>query len=761
MPEDADGRPAHPTGSSRFTRQALNHHTSARRSGNPLLLPRLRDLRPSGPGPGDWRSAVRRLTVRRRRLPVRYQNERSDCGPTALAIVLAHHGIDPDLASLRRQLDTSRNGVSARALLEAARGRGLTGRGVRLPADALHRLATGSILFWNFSHFVVLERVTARHLHIVDPLFGRRRLTLADAADAFTGVALEFERPLTAPAGPRYTARHRLAQSPWRFLAFFVTGGRKLSALIGASLLLLLLNLATPLATAFVVEHAVVGEEPPHLTALTALAGACVLAVGTLQLLRGLTLVSMQALADKRVTLGVLSHLLSLPYEYFTRRTPGDLGLRVRTSTAVRQILTGSTVSAIVDGTMVLVYLSLLLLADLRFAALAIGLALLQVLVMVAFWRRQRYLAADAVEQQALAESGLMEILDGLQTLKASGLEDIACERWSRSLVDEINARSRSRQNQAVGSALSVTLQFLAPLAVLLTGCALIAADETTLSAVVGYTALAVGVFTPLANLIQNALQVAGLGAQLARLADVLDHRPEDREHGPTPDVDVSGTIEVRGLSFGYPGSPTPALTDIDLTVPAGSFTVVAGRSGSGKSTLASVLAGLQDPDAGEVLIDGVPISSLDRVALRRSLSYVSQESRIFAGTIWDNIAYAAPSAGKEQVVAAARAARIHEDISRLPMKYGTLLGPGGLGLSGGQRQRIALARALLRDPKLLILDEATSALDPATEAEVFAGLAGSGRTLVVIAHRLSALRAADQVITVESGRIHRPAAAP
>ncbi|MGC0318510.1 peptidase domain-containing ABC transporter [Kitasatospora acidiphila] len=736
----------------RFRKQALDSRPVGRKIGRPLVLPGPLDgLRV--PTVADLKAAVTNL-VHRPVLPVIHQTENSDCGPTCLAIVLAHHGIEVDVRTLRRELGTSQNGLSARNLLEEARRHGLSGRGVRVGVTGLRQLRPGSILFWNFNHFVVLERATATHVYLVDPAFGRRRLTLDAVAEAFTGVALEFEEPLAARRGTGLRIGQRIARSPWRYLGFFVNRDSRWLPLLGASLLLILFNLATPVATSYVVAHAARSGQPTHLALLTTLAAATAAVFASLQLVRSVSLVSLQSLADKKVTLGVLSHLLSLPYEYFTKRNPGDLGMRVRTSTAVRQVLTGTTLSAIVDGSMVLVYLGLLLVADTGFALLTIGLACLQILILVVFWRRQRYLAAEALEQQSLAEGSLQELLDGLQTLKASGLEDVACERWSHSLVEEITARNRSRRSQAVGSSLSVTLQFLAPIAVLLTGYVRVSAGEVSLSKVVGFTALAVGVFYPLNNLIQNVLQAAGLGATLARLADVLEHDPEPRRLGPTPEYDVGGAIEVSRLSFAYPGSQTPTLTDIDLRISPGDFVAILGRSGSGKSTLASVLAGLQLPCGGEVVFDGAPLSSLDPVALRQNLSYVSQNARIFSGTIRENIGYAVPGVSKEQVVAAAQAAGIHEDISRLPMKYATLLGPGGLGLSGGQRQRIALARALVRDPRLLILDEATSALDAETEAAIFAELARREHTLIVIAHRLSVLEAADQIVILDSGRV-------
>ncbi|MER5635910.1 peptidase domain-containing ABC transporter [Kitasatospora sp. NPDC002227] len=757
-PERSEPSAPAPLGRARFSRQAAEKRANVRRWGDTLTLPGLREQR-RGTGLRGLVPAAAGLVPSRRgeKVPVLYQTERADCGPTCLAMVLAFLGVEADVAAVRRRLVGGQGGVSARALLQTARHFGALGRGVRVGVGGLGRLRPGSILFWNFNHFVVLERVTATHVHLVDPAVGRRRLTLEEVADAFTGVALEFEAPLLdgEPVRRRGTGGRNpgVAQSSWRYLKLFVARDRRWATLVLASFLLIVFNFATPFASSYVVAHVGGGGPGQALVILcSAIVGCATFAL--LQILRGLALVALQALADRRVTLGVFGHLLSLPYDYFTRRNPGDLGMRVRTSTSVRQVLTNAALSGIFDGALVLFYLVLLLVVDLPFALLSIALAAVTVAVLVVFWKRQRYLSAEELEHQSIAEGALLELLDGLQTIKACGLEDTAHDRWSHAVVDEINYQGRSRRNQVIGSAMSATVQFFAPLAVLALGCYRISTGSDSLSSVVGFTSLAVGMFVPLASLVQSALQVAGLGAALSRLTDILGTEPEERPADARPLEDVSGPVEVRDVSFSYPGANAPVLSEVDVRFEGGTFTAVLGRSGSGKSTLASVIAGLQDPATGSVLLSGVPLAEIDRVSLRRSISYISQDARLFAGTIRENITFALPGAPLDDVIEAAKLARIHDDIMALPARYNTQLGPGGLGLSGGQRQRIALARGLVRKPQLLVLDEATSALDSATEKAIFDGLAAFDRTLIVIAHRLSVLESADQVVVVEAGRV-------
>jgi ABC-type bacteriocin/lantibiotic exporter with double-glycine peptidase domain len=749
----AEGHPPAGRQPQRFRKQALDRHSIARSLGPAVVPPpalpfgkvRLSDLRTALTG-------LRQLRLTpRRRVPVRTQVQATDCGPTCLAMVLAYHGIDKDLPTLREEMNAGRDGVSVRVLLDTARRHGLTGRGVSTTVAGLRGLPAGSILFWNFGHFVVLERVTSDAVEVVDPSLGRRRLTMSQVSDSFTGVALEFAPPLPGAGKP---VRRGSAGNPWRFLGFFFPRVRAWVPLTITSLTLMASNLVVPLATFYVASKVAPGRGvsslPFLLTGLFVLLAVFFL----LQVTRNLAILALQTVSDKRVTLGVLGHLLSLPFEFFANRSPGDLVLRVRTSMLVRTVLTNTTLSSMFDGLLVLVYMALLLIANAALALVVIGMAVLQVVVIVVAWRKQSSLAADALEAQSRAQSELGEMLDGISTLKSAGLDSVAAERWSHTLAEEINSRVRSKRNLALWTGGSLCIQFAAPLVVLLVGSLGVVGGQLSLGKVLGFAALAMGWFVPLANLVQSSLQMSDLTATLARMGDILDTLPENNRDDLVQLTDVRGSIQVREVSFTYPGSRRPVLSDIDVAVSPGEFIVILGESGSGKSTLAMLLAGMYLPTSGDVLVDGVSTTQADRASLRASMSFVNQDSRLFAASIRDNITWGTDGLTDDDIKTAAKIACIHYPVRELPMGYDTLLGPGGAGLSGGQRQRIALTRALVRKPRLLILDEATSALDPELEERVFANLTGLGCTLVVIAHRLTRLDLADLVITLRDGQI-------
>lgn len=691
--------------------------------------------------------------VRRPRVPVCFQTQVSDCGPACLVMALRHHGVEAELEAVRARADSGRNGASARTLLEIAREFGLKGRGVRTDLAGLRHLPAGSILFWNFSHFVVLEAATPDHVDIVDPAHGRRRLTWAAVGEAFTGVALEFEPPLERPAR---ASRRPGAAGPWARLRHLRPGPGELRGIAAASLALMAFEFVLPLTISRLVGHVLPGRLRSELWLTTVGLGVLVALFLTLQLIRSLLLIKRQALVEKQLTWGVMEHLASLPYDYFTVHNAGDLAMRVRTSSTLNQVLSVSAVSAVFDSVLIIVYLAAIVLANPVLAALVIGLIAVQAGLTTVTWRRQAALNHEVLEQQTRAQNELVEMLESITTLKAAGVEGEAVERWSHALVHEVNKRLRARRSLAAFTAVGRTVQFVAPVVVLLAGTWRVLDGHDSLSSTLAFMALTTALFAPLEAMFAAVSQLASVRPTLARLDDVLQAEPEQHSTGtpaPAPTGEAA-SITAEGVSFRYRGAPSPALSGVELDIRPGQFVAVVGRSGSGKSTLGMLLAGLYLPTSGTITVDGTDLADLDRPGYRRQIGYVNQNAHLFSGTIRENIAFGAGDPDHADLIRAVRAACVHEEIAALPMGYDTLVGPGGHGLSGGQRQRIILARALARGPRLLVLDEATSALDPQREEEIFDNLLNAGITAVVIAHRLTVLERADHVVVVRDGKV-------
>ncbi len=701
-----------------------------------------------------------RLTVRtlativmpRPRVPVVMQMGHVDCGPACLAMILGYHGCSVELAECREACGSARDGATAKTIGAAARRFGLRTKAYTLSPADLPRLSLPIIAHWEFDHFVVVERWSPMGAEIVDPGMGRRELTAEEFDAGFTGVVLTFE------PGNDFQHRRAVRRSLWRnYLQtmFGVPGIRGvLTQVLTVSVLLQLFGLAMPLFTQVLVDDVL----PQHRAGLPMLLvlgmGLLVFAEVAGSYLRSILLIHLQSRVDARMMLDFFEHVLSLPFEFFQQRSSGDLMTRLGSNALIRNTLTGQTLSVVLDGTLVLVYLGVLCYYNLGFMFLAVGIGALQVLLLLATTRRVHLLNQRELIAEADSQGYLVEALTGIATLKATGGEERALTHWSNLLMKHLNSSLGQQHLEAAIDTASTAMRMAAPLALLAWGANCVIQGTMTLGTMLALDALAMAFLTPLGSLFSAGQRLQLVGAYLERIADVLEASSEQDPRRVRAAPRLTGRIELRNVGFRYGNDSPWVLRNINFTIEPGKTVAVVGLSGSGKSTLAKLVLGLYPPTEGTILFDGIPLTELDLRDVRGQLGVVLQESFLFSGTIRQNIAMDDPATPLDDIVAAARAAAIHDDIANMPMQYETLVGEGGSGLSGGQRQRLSLARALSRRPAILILDEATSHLDAVNERRVEQHLASLAATRVVIAHRLSTVRNADVILVLEEGQI-------
>jgi ATP-binding cassette subfamily B protein len=675
--------------------------------------------------------------------------EAADCGAACLAMALAYHGKQVPLDQLRDMTSTNRDGVDAFAVTQAARWYGLHARGVTADVDELDALPPASILHWKFNHFVVFERVGRGGVHVVDPALGRQRLSWQAFRRAYTGVAIVLE-----PGDDFRRGTLDESKGTWRYLRPLLGQSRMVGRVLVASVLLRLVALGLPLLTALIVDR-IAPRNDRHLLYVTAavmaaLAGYYFLA----SLLRAHLLLQLRTQLDVRLTTGFVEHLVDLPYAFFLRRSAGDLMMRLQSNAVVREILTTGTLSALLDGSLASLYLVLLVLLSPPLAALVTGLGLLQVTVLLLSWRRNQRLMSESLQTEAKAQSYTYQMLAGIETLKAAGAEQRAAEHWEGLYVDQINvALARGRLNAAVGTVMG-TLQMGSPLAVLVYGAVQVLDGRLSLGTMLAAAALATGLLEPLATLVTTGLEVQLTRSYMERINDVLDTPREQEGRTVVPTRRLTGHVQAEAVSFAYGSLAPRVVKDVSLEVHPGRRLGIVGRSGSGKSTLAHLLLGFYEPSSGRILFDGTDLRELEVHSMRSQLGIVTQRPYLFGSSIRENIALTDPEISLDRVVEAAELACIHDDIAAMPMGYDTMLLDGGASLSGGQQQRIALARALAHRPAVLLLDEATSDLDSVTERMVLDHLDSLGCTTIVIAHRMSTVRRADQILVMDQGEV-------
>jgi NHLM bacteriocin system ABC transporter peptidase/ATP-binding protein len=677
---------------------------------------------------------------------VLFQLNATECGAACLAMLLRFHGRPTRVADVRELTGVGRDGLNASTLIAAAGRYGLRMKAFALQPADFAKVPMPAIVHWNFDHFVVVERWTPGTVTIVDPASGRRTITAQEFSNQFTGVVLAAE----PTADLDRSAKRQKPQWLTYARSLFSQPGVLLQVL-AASLVLQVLGLAVPLLTKIVVDDVLANGQEKLLPVIGL--GLAIIVLGQLvtSYLRSVLLLSLQANVDRRMMHGFFAHLLRLPYRFFEQRTAGDLMMRVSSNAQVREILTSQTISVVIDGSLMVVYLAFLLAHEPSFGAIVLAIALVQGALLLGSRRAMHELTQRDLIAQSESQAYLVEALKGISTLKASGAEERTLTHWSTLYANQLTASVRRGHLSATIDTLLTVLRVLAPLVLLWFGARQVMNGEMSLGTMLALQALAASILAPLASLVGNAQRLQMVGAHLDRLSDVLEAAPEP---STGQELDVTGRLEVDRVSFRYDDQAAPVLHDVSVSIEPGQKVALVGRSGSGKSTLAKLLLGLYEPTNGQVRFDGIPLRDLHRETLRRQLGVVMQEPVLFSGSIRQNIAFNDPEIDLAQIVEAARLAGIDDEIASLPMGYDTWLGEGGGGLSGGQRQRLALARALVHRPAVLVLDEATSHLDTSTEALVEHNLRALDCTRIVIAHRLSTVRDADLILVMDGGRI-------
>jgi ATP-binding cassette subfamily B protein len=689
----------------------------------------------------------------RRRAPVLLQLNGVECAAACLAMVLSYHGRRTSISEARQRCDSGRGGTSAGSIVRAARSYGLTARGMRPAPGLLARIPLPAVVHWNNDHFVVAERYRRRWVDVVDPAWGRRRLT----HDEFqAGVS---EAVLVLEPGPGFSRARAGQPSALRVLGGMLLRLRGvrpvLLQILVASVLVQVFALAVPLATKIVVDQ-IFGFHHVELLGLVGLGLALALLAQIVSgYLRSILLLHLQGKLDWQVLNGFASHLFRLPMRYFQERSTGDIVTRLGSVSVLRDMVANQSVTASLDAILVVGYLAVMFIFDWWLGVVMVVLMGAQVAVVWSFNGRARELTARAVTMQAGVNEYLVQALSGITTVKALGAEDNVIAALSDRIFGTTKATLSRSHMAACFEALADGLRALAPLLVLWLGIRQVLDGQMTLGTLLAVTYLAISIMAPLTAVVANGQRLQIVGIQMERISDVLSADAEQTGSAIPPQPSPAGAhVELRDVSFRYDEHGPMAVSGISAVVQAGQRVAIVGHTGAGKTTLAWLLLGMYQPTGGEISYDGAPLASLSVQELRRRLGVVIQEPFTLRASIRENIAFAAPGASFDDILWAAQIAEVDDEVMRLPSGYDTRLAERGIGLSGGQLQRLALARALVGHPSMLILDEATSHLDAATEMRIVTNLRAVRCTQIVIAHRLSTVRDADLIMVLRDGRL-------
>jgi subfamily B ATP-binding cassette protein HlyB/CyaB len=673
-----------------------------------------------------------------------------DSGLVGLLIVGRFLGIAADGDRLRREYGRPGQAFQEVELLRAARSLGLRARCVESHWDRLQSVPLPALARTRDGRWLILARADADAVLVQDPALAAPVRVPGEAFRAAWAGALLL---LTRRRDPSPRAR--------RFgVAWFLPAIAKYRWLLGevllASLSLQLFALATPLFFQVVIDKVLVHKGLTTLHVLTIGMVALVAFEAVLGGLRTYLFAHTSSRIDVELGAQLFRHLLALPVAYFAARRVGDSVARVRELETIRQFLTGTSVTLVVDLVFALVFVAAMFWYSAALTWVVLGALPVYVVLAAAItpviWRRLHDKFARGADTQAF----LVETVTGILTVKALAVEPEMHRDWEEHLAGYVRAGFRALVLITVTGQVASLTQKVTTIAVVWLGAQLAIDGVLTIGQLVAFNMLAGRVSGPVARLVQVWQEFQQAGIAVARLGDVLDTPPEPQRSIREARARVRGRVTFENVTFRYRTDGPAALRDVSFDVAPGEVVGLVGRSGCGKSTVAALIQRLYLPGAGRVLIDGLDLSLLDPVWLRRQVGVVPQESFLFNRSVRANIALADPGAPFERVVQVAELAGAHEFIRQLPDGYDTVVGEHGSALSGGQRQRIAIARALLGHPGILILDEATSALDGESEAIIQGNLGHmcQGRTVFLIAHRLSALRPAHRMLLLDEGQL-------
>lgn len=627
---------------------------------------------------------------------------------------------------------------------------GLHVMSTKVPLIVANRLQTPCLVPWGTA-FALITASNAAGINVASPADGWVELNPKQIAERFPDGLdlLLFDRMVSTPDS-------RFGMS-WFWPAIKQNRGVLLQVL-AASFVVQLFTLANPLLIQVIIDKVISQRSLDTLQVLGIALVVVSLLEGVIGSLRTFLFAETTNRIDLRLGAEVIDHLLRLPLGYFDRRPVGELASRIAELEKIRNFLTGQALTTVLDAAFSVIYIIVMALYSWVLTIVALLVVPIQVFITFVgapLFRRQFRQAAEA---NASTQSHLIEVLSGIQTVKAQNVEMVSRwtwqERYSRYMA-------LTFQKTITGTAVNETSQWLqkiSQLMVLWVGATLVLDGQLTLGQLIAFRIISGYVTQPLLRLTTIWQNIQELRISFERLADVVDTPQEsneaDKRKIPLPPV--VGKVNFEDLNFSFsPGTP-PVLRNINLTVAAGTFVGVVGQSGSGKSTLMKLLPRLYSPQQGRILIDGYDIDKVELYSLRRQIGIVPQDPLLFSGTISENIALTDPEATSDSIVAAAKIAAAHDFIMELPSGYSSPVGERGAGLSGGQRQRIAIARTLLSNPRLLVMDEATSALDYETERQVCENLRNilTNSTVFFITHRLSTIRSADLIVMLDRGAL-------
>ncbi len=693
---------------------------------------------------------------KRHKTPTIMQMEAVECGAASLAMILGYHGRWVPLEELRVKCGVSRDGSKASNVLKAARSYGLTSKGFNKEPENLRTMSLPMIVFWNFNHFLVVEGFRNGKVYLNDPAAGPRVVSDEEFDLSFTGVVLTFEAGAEFKKGGQ--PQSVLAALKRRFVGL----NDAIAYLVLVGVALVLPGLVVPVFTSVFIDKLLISGMESWLKPLllgiviTALLRVALTWLESYYLLRVRTQIAL-ASASK-----FFWHVLRLPVEFYTQRSPGEISSRVAINDKVAGMLSGDLAHAFLAVIQAVFFAALMMFYDVWLTLISIVVVSINIFVLQQVAQKTKEASQKLAIDGGKVYGATMSGLQVMETVKSSGGESSFFSKWAGYQAKYVNSEQAMARVGLVMGSVPALLTVLNSLLILGVGGIRVIDGHLSIGMLVAFQSLAASFTGPVQSLVGLGKKMLEVQGDMNRLDDVMQYREDPwLNRGPLPQAQggrvaakLAGKVELNNISFGYNPAGSALVENFNLVLNPGERVAIVGPSGCGKSTISRLVMGLYEPWGGSIKFDDQPREAFGRYEFFNSVALVDQDIVLFEGSIRDNLSMWDKNVSDQDIMQAAKDACIHDVIMSRPGGYDSKLAEDGVNMSGGQRQRLEIARALATNPRILVMDEGTSALDPATEQQIDENLRRRGCACIIIAHRLSTIRDADEIVVLSYGHI-------
>jgi ABC-type bacteriocin/lantibiotic exporters, contain an N-terminal double-glycine peptidase domain len=677
------------------------------------------------------------------------QSEHSECGLASSTMLLDYFGKKVSLTALRNVYGVPKGGHTLFNLKRVFQDFGVETAGLKVTdLNFFEENNRPCILFWDRKHYVVFEKKTANKMIVVDPALGRKKYSFEEFAKHFSNIVLtvsEVDEEMEIPIEVRKPDNI--------ILGIFKKQKLKVCGIISFTLLIQLFALTIPVFTQRAVDNYLLLSRDVTKAGILVVIGIVFLMYYAMQVTRNLTISVFQNFFEKKLMTGFMKKIMSLPMNFFVNRSTGDLIFRSNLTTYIQQLLSSQLVTTVIDIIFVFAYFALMIAYSVELTIVSLGAIAVIIISSFIHSRKVQALTDKELILHSKAHRVLVELFEGMETVKSIGAEHQFYDNWEENFYEQLQIQLKKNKVSGWIGNIAVATQFVLPLLIIGVGIYSITEGRLTLGALITFNTIASSFVAPIVTIMGSYSQILILRSYFGKLSEILEQKStidEEREDFK----EAYSSLELKDVHFQYSKFEEEVLKDINLKIGKNEKIAIVGPSGSGKSTLLKVIAGMYAPTTGNVLLNDKDLSQLSQKQVRDKVSVVNQKPSIFNMSLRDNILMNSENVSEEVFLQAVNDARVNEITNMLPMGYETQISEGGMNLSGGQMQRIAIARALVKEPELILMDEPTSALDNISENYIMNHIKDYKCPCIVVSHRLNTIQHFDRIIVINNGKI-------